>query len=98
MSHGKKVLMAQVQDNLTSSFGRESTTTTENFLPCVCASHSTRFISEELQITVKHSFQTSCITNFAQNTQYPNTYKQYWQEGLRLSSIVYVSGYTEKSI
>jgi len=49
------LLIGQVlESNLTSSFGRESTTTTENFLPCSCASHSTRLISEELQITVRH--------------------------------------------
>jgi len=40
----------QMNINLTSSFGRESTTTTEKFFPCLCASQSTRFISEELQI------------------------------------------------
>ena len=40
----------QMNINLTSSFGRESTTITEKFFPCLCASQSTRFISEELQI------------------------------------------------
>lgn len=32
-----------------SSFGLLSATITRNFLPCLCASHSTRFINEELK-------------------------------------------------